>query len=77
MIHMVDVGERSGELEPMLAKVAETYDEQVESAVTRLTALLEPILILLMVGIVLVHHPRDARAAAPDHGLDRTDRGET
>jgi len=52
--HMVDVGERSGELEAMLGKVADTYDEQVENAVTRLTALLEPLLILLMVGIVLV-----------------------
>ncbi len=51
--HMVDVGERSGELESMLAKVADTYDEQVETAVTRLTALLEPMLILIMVGIVL------------------------
>ena len=52
--HMVDVGERSGELEPMLAKIADTYDEQVENAVTRLTALLEPLLILLMVVIVLI-----------------------
>ena len=51
---MVDVGERSGELEAMLGKVAETYDEQVENAVTRLTALLEPLLILLMVVIVLI-----------------------
>jgi len=51
--HMVDVGEKSGELESMLAKVADTYDEQVETAVTRLTALLEPALILMMVGIVL------------------------
>jgi general secretion pathway protein F len=51
--HMVDVGEKSGELEAMLAKVADTYDEQVETAVTRLTALLEPMLILVMVGIVL------------------------
>ena len=51
--HMVDVGEKSGELEAMLAKVADTYDEQVETAVTRLTALLEPVLILIMVGIVL------------------------
>ena len=51
--HMVDVGERSGELEAMLAKVADTYDEQVETAVTRLTAMLEPMLILVMVGIVL------------------------
>jgi general secretion pathway protein F len=52
--HMIEVGEQSGELEPMLAKVAENYDEQVETAMTRLTALLEPLLILLMVGIVVV-----------------------
>ncbi len=52
--HMVEVGEASGELEAMLAKVAETYDEQVETTMTRLTALLEPLLILLMVGIVMV-----------------------
>ncbi|MCZ6464007.1 MAG: type II secretion system inner membrane protein GspF [Proteobacteria bacterium] len=52
--HMVAVGEQTGELEAMLGKVADTYDEQVETTVTRLTALLEPLLILLMVGIVLV-----------------------
>ena len=51
---MVEVGERSGELEPMLDKVAMTYDEQVETTVSSLTALLEPLLILVMVGIVLV-----------------------
>ena len=53
VVHMVDVGERSGELETMLAKVADTYDEQVENSVSRLTALLEPMLILIMVGLVL------------------------
>ncbi|MBW1687154.1 MAG: type II secretion system inner membrane protein GspF [Deltaproteobacteria bacterium] len=52
--HMIEVGERSGQLEAMLAKVADTYDEQVETMVTRLTALLEPLLILIMVGIVVV-----------------------
>lgn len=52
--HMVEVGEASGELEAMLGKVADTYDEQVETTMTRLTALLEPLLILLMVGIVMV-----------------------
>jgi general secretion pathway protein F len=51
---MVEVGERSGELEPMLDKVATTYDEQIETTVSGLTALLEPLLILVMVGIVLV-----------------------
>jgi general secretion pathway protein F len=53
VVHMVDVGERSGELESMLAKIADNYDEQVENTVTRVTALLEPFLILLMVGVVL------------------------
>jgi len=51
---MIEVGEQSGQLEAMLDKVAETYDEEVETTVTRLTALLEPVLILVMVGIVLV-----------------------
>ena len=52
--HMIEVGEQSGELESMLGKVSETYEEQVETTVTRVTALLEPLLILIMVGIVLV-----------------------
>lgn len=54
VITMVEVGERAGDLESMLAKVAQTYDEQVETTVTRMTSLMEPLLILLMVGIVLV-----------------------
>ncbi len=54
VVTMIDVGERSGELEEMLDKVAATYDDQVESTVSSLTALLEPLLILVMVGIVLV-----------------------
>ena len=52
--HMIEVGEQSGELEDMLAKVSDTYEEQVETTVTRVTALLEPFLILIMVGIVMV-----------------------
>lgn len=54
VVHMVEVGEQSGELEEMLQKVADTYEEQVETTVTRLTALLEPFLILIMVGIVVL-----------------------
>ena len=49
---MVEVGERSGDLEGMLIKVADTYEEQVETSISRLTSLLEPILIMVMVGIV-------------------------
>ena len=51
---MIEVGEQSGELESMLAKIADTYDEQVENTITRMTALIEPLLILVMVGVVLV-----------------------
>ena len=51
---MIEVGEQSGQLEAMLEKVAETYDEEVETTISRFTALLEPLLILLMVAIVLV-----------------------
>ena len=53
VVQMVEVGERSGELEAMLEKIAQTYEDQVETSVTRLTALLEPMLILIMVGIVV------------------------
>lgn len=49
---MVEVGERSGNLQGMLIKVASTYEEQVETSISRLTSLLEPVLILVMVGVV-------------------------
>ncbi len=50
---MITVGEQSGELEGMLEKVASTYEDNVTTAVSALTALLEPILILMMASIVL------------------------
>jgi general secretion pathway protein F len=50
--HMVAVGERSGALEEMLSNVADAYDDQVETTVTALTSLLEPVMILLMGGTV-------------------------
>lgn len=52
--HMIAIGERTGELEPMLGKVADAYDQQVEQTVSTLTSLLEPILILVMGGVVVV-----------------------
>lgn len=54
VITMIEVGERGGEVGAMLNRVADTYDEQVENSISKLTSLLEPLLILLMVGIVLV-----------------------
>jgi len=52
MIHMIGVGERSGELELMLGKVAETYDYEVEGVIGALTSVLSPLLILGM-GFVI------------------------
>ncbi len=48
--HMIAIGERSGELEMMLQKVAESYEQQVDRTVGVLTTLLEPIMILLLGG---------------------------
>lgn len=51
--HMIAVGERSGELEAMLGKVADGYEQEVESTLATLTAILEPATIVVMGGIVL------------------------
>lgn len=50
--HMIAIGERTGELESMLGKVADAYDAEVDNMVGALTSLLEPVLILAMGGIV-------------------------
>ncbi|WP_020675248.1 type II secretion system inner membrane protein GspF [Geopsychrobacter electrodiphilus] len=52
LIQMIAVGERSGELEQMLRRVADTCDQQIEMSINRLLALLEPIMILFMGGAV-------------------------
>jgi len=46
--HMIAVGERSGQLEQMLENVAGAYDVQVETRISTLTALLEPLMIVIM-----------------------------
>jgi general secretion pathway protein F len=51
--HMIAVGERSGELEAMLGKVADGYEQEVESTLGTLTSVLEPITIVVMGGVVL------------------------
>ena len=53
MIHMVAVGERSGQLEEMLAKTADTYEGEVDTGVATLTSLLAPVMTVLMGGMVL------------------------
>lgn len=52
VVRMVSVGEQSGELEKMLSKIADFYDEQVDTAVSALTSLIEP-LIIAFLGLVI------------------------
>jgi type IV pilus assembly protein PilC len=49
---MVSVGEQTGELEKMLSKIADFYDEQVDAAVSSLTSMMEPFIIAFL-GIVI------------------------
>ena len=54
---MVNVGEESGSLEDMLNKTADFYDEEVDVAIDRATAMIEPILIIIMgvaIGVLVI-----------------------
>src|SRR6266705_2343072 len=52
VISMVDVGEQTGALPEMLLKIADTYDDEVDNAVSAMTSLLEPIMIVILAVIV-------------------------
>ena len=49
---MIGVGEETGALETMLSKVADFYEDEVEAAVKALTSILEPVMIIVVGGIV-------------------------
>ena len=52
VIHMIAVGERTGQLEEMLNNVADSYQDQAENRINALTTLLEPLMIVFMGGAV-------------------------
>ncbi len=55
--NMIDVGEETGDLDKMMMKVADNYDDEVETAVSGLVSLLEPIMVIalgLIVGFIVV-----------------------
>jgi type IV pilus assembly protein PilC len=57
VVNMIDVGEETGELDQMLNKVADTYDEEINTLVSAMTSLLEPLLIIVLgviVGFIVV-----------------------
>jgi type IV pilus assembly protein PilC len=52
VVNMIDVGEETGELDKMLLKVADNYDEEINVAVASLVSLLEPVMVVVLGGIV-------------------------
>jgi len=57
MVHMIAVGEESGSIDAMLGKVADSYERQVDHAVSGLASLLEPVLIVflgILIGFIVI-----------------------
>ena len=54
VIHMISIGEKTGELPGMLKNVAETYEEQVSAKIDGITALIEPAMIIAMAFVVAI-----------------------
>jgi type IV pilus assembly protein PilC len=52
VVSMIAVGEETGELDAMLSKIADFYDSEVESAVDALTSMLEPLMMVMLGGMV-------------------------
>jgi len=52
VVNMIDVGEETGDLDMMLMKIADNYDEEVDVAVAGLLSLLEPLMVVVLGGIV-------------------------
>ncbi len=57
VVNMIDVGEETGDLDKMLSKIADTYDEEVQTMVAAMVSLLEPVMVItlgVIVGFIVV-----------------------
>lgn len=52
VVQMIAIGQESGALDPMLAKIADFYEDEVDAALSSLTASIEPVLIVFLGGMV-------------------------
>ena len=80
--HMVKIGEETGELEKMLSKVADFYEDEVDASIQSLTSIIEPLMMIgvgLMVGVIIISmyllmfkmlslRQVARRRSRPDHG---------
>lgn len=53
VIHMINIGEMTGKLDEMLLKISEIYDEEVDDAVSIITSMIQPVLIVFVGGIIM------------------------
>ncbi|HUO04308.1 MAG TPA: type II secretion system inner membrane protein GspF [Candidatus Binataceae bacterium] len=53
LIEMIRVGERSGELEPMLERVADNYEHEVSHSLNQMTTILEPVMTIVMAAVIV------------------------
>jgi type IV pilus assembly protein PilC len=54
---MVKIGEETGELEKMLGKIADFYEDEVDAAIQSLTSIVEPLMMIIvgcMVGVIVI-----------------------
>jgi type IV pilus assembly protein PilC len=54
---MIRIGEETGELEKMLSKIADFYEDEVDSAIQSLTSIIEPLMMIgvgMMVGVIII-----------------------
>ena len=51
---MVAVGERTGELDQMLIRTSGFFDDEVEAAIARMTTMIEPMMIIILAGVIAV-----------------------
>ena len=54
MISMLKIGEESGAIDSMLQKTSDFFEEELEEAIKRMTSMMEPLIIILVGGIVAV-----------------------
>ena len=57
VVQMIEVGEETGQISPMLDKVSDFYDHEVETATESLTAAIEPLMVIVMgvmVGVMVI-----------------------
>ena len=55
--HMVKIGEETGELEKMLGKIADFYEDEVDASISSLTSIIEPLMMIavgVVVGIIII-----------------------